>query len=114
MTLITPEHMTAETDELYLSLKEEVSGLRRQLEAQRKRAFSGEEIDATAVSKTVQQCTEAIGRCHKAEIHLNELQSKRAGIAQGGYALDLDAAKNKVRCALDNLRCVRERSDVSE
>jgi chromosome segregation ATPase len=105
MTMITPEQEIARMEELYASVQETVSGLRREIENLKQQAESGEEINATAVAKTVQSISDAIGRCQKAELQLNDCRNRQAGIARGGYALDLDKARAEIGCRLDRLRC---------
>ena len=104
MTLITPEKEAAEIEELYASVRNAVADLRRKMEILQEQVTSGEDINATAVTKTFQTISDTIGRCQKAELLLHDCRNRQAGIARGGYALDLDRARAEIGCKLDRLR----------
>ena len=104
MTLITPGHEDAHTDELLLSGQGSLRELRREFEALKERVQSGEDVKTTEFSSRRSKLSDVLVSCQKLETTLAEIRKKRSGIAQGGYALDLDAAGVEVRCALGRLR----------
>lgn len=114
MTMITPEQEMARTEELFASVVAHLSDLRREIESLKDKAKSGEDVSLTAVKQTAQQTADAIGRCHKVETLLNECRNRQAGIAKGGYALDLERARAEIGCKLDRLRRCRNPEQVSE
>mgnify|MGYP003646843205 CR=1 FL=1 len=105
MTLITPEQEVADSEELLASLKRAIGDLREEIEGLRKQIRSGEEVNETATSRAVGKVAGMVGTCIKLETHLNECRNRQAGIARGGYALDLDRARAEIGCKLDRLRC---------
>ncbi len=107
MTVSTPAHHLdelAETEALFASVKRTLAELRQEIESLKERARAGEDINATAAAKTISSVSDVIGRCQKAELMLYDCRNKRAGIARGGYALDLDQARADIGCKLDRLR----------
>ncbi|WP_259987047.1 hypothetical protein [Sulfitobacter sp. S190] len=115
MTVLTPAHADAElaeTEELFLSVRRALADLRVELESLKQRAQAGEEINGTAASKTIASVGDAVGRCQKAELLLNDCRNKQAGIARGGHALDLDRARADIGCKLDRLRCTADPGGV--
>lgn len=95
----------AEAEAMFASVHRSLAELREALESLKQQAISGEEIDATATTKTVSQLSEAVARCQKAGLILYDCRNKQAGIARGGYALDFDKARADIGCKLDRLRC---------
>ncbi len=95
----------AEAEDLFASVKRSLIELREAVESLKEQARAGEKIDATTTAKTVAQLAETVGRCHKAEVFLNDCRNKQLGIARGGYALDIDKARADIGCKLDRLRC---------
>ena len=114
MTMITPEHEIAESEELLSSLKDAIGDLRREVESLKKQARSGEEINETAATKVIGKVTSIVGNCAKVETYLNECRNRQAGIARGGYALDLDKARVEIGGKLDRLRRCGGTRSVSE
>lgn len=111
MTLITPGHEDARTDELLLSIQDSLGDLRREFKALTERVEAGEDVKATEFNAKKSRLNDMVASCQKLETTLAEVRKKRSGIAQGGYALDLDAAGVEVRCALARLRtCCGARS----
>lgn len=95
----------AEAEALFASVQRSLAELREALECLTNQARTGEEIDATSANRTVSQLSDTVGRCQKAGMILNECRNKHAGIARGGYALDMDKARADIGCKLDQLRC---------
>jgi hypothetical protein len=113
MTLITPELVASQTEDLLNSVIISVRDLRKEIEDLKQQVRTGEAI-ATNGSKTVTQAVSLLETCQKVENRLVECRSKHAGIARGGYALDLEKARAEIGCKLDRLRCTRVASAVSE
>ena len=104
MTLITPDERTSKTADLLRSLEDELGELRRQAEDLRKQLRTGEDADLVDASRRVDKASSLIRSCQKAEETLNECYNKQTGIAQGGYALDLDKARSEIESRLARLR----------
>ena len=104
MTKITLEEDIARSAEILGSLQDTVRELRRQVENMAAQAKEGNTLDETALKKTLTQVSGMIGHCAKAENTLNECRRQQAGIARGGYALDLGKARADIGCKLDRLR----------
>jgi hypothetical protein len=108
MTMITPEEEIAQAAELLNVLYDAIRTLRREIEGLANAVQSGEGINETAASQTLRNAPALLMQCVKAENFLNECRSKQAGIARGGYALDLDRARDDIGRKLDRLRrCYR-------
>ncbi len=103
--MITTEQVIAASEELLSSLKSAIGDLSREIEGLKSQAQSGEEITETATSKAVGKIAGMVGTCIKVENYLNECRDRQAGIARGGYALDLEQARTEIGCKLDKLRC---------
>ncbi|WP_299693178.1 hypothetical protein [uncultured Tateyamaria sp.] len=104
MTLITPDAEEARTDELLLSVQASLAEMRRHFQALTERADAGEEIKETEVNGHLASLTKAVFSVQKAEAQLGEVRKARTGIVQNGYAIDHDAARAEIRCALGRLR----------
>ncbi|MEW9918554.1 hypothetical protein AB2B41_02985 [Marimonas sp. MJW-29] len=110
MTTVTQDQEIARGEELLDTLRDAVTALRRDIEEQTDRVQSGE-TNVTEVKITLNKLREMMGYCAKMEVFLNDCRSKQAGIATGGYALDLDRARVEIGCKLDRLRrCGRPRA----
>ena len=114
MTLITPGHEDARTDELLLSVQDSLGELRREFKILKERVAEGEDVKTTEFSSRRSRLNDVMVSCQRLETKLAEVRHKRSGIAQGGYALDLDAARVEVRCALGRLRTCAGARSVSE
>lgn len=104
-TPVPPLDELAEAEALFASVYRSLAELREALEGLKEQATAGEEINATTASKTVSQLSETVARCQKAGLILNDCRNKQAGVARGGFALDLDKARADIGCKLDRLRC---------
>lgn len=114
MTLITPGLEEARTDELLLDVHNSLSDLRREFRALKERVEAGEDVKDTEFKSKGSNLSNVLVSCQKLETTLAEVRQKRSRIAQGGYALDLDAAGVEVRCALGRLRTCGGAGGVSE
>ncbi|WP_386626987.1 hypothetical protein [Sulfitobacter geojensis] len=101
----------ARGSELLASLHDAITDLRQEIEGLAQQRQSENTIDETAAKQSLGKLRELVTQCAKAENYLNECKSKQAGIAKGGYALDLDRARVEIGCKLDRLRrCGRPRA----
>lgn len=113
-TPVPPLDELAEAEALFASVYRSLAELREALEGLKEQATAGEEINATTASKTVSQLSETVARCQKAGLILNDCRNKQAGVARGGFALDLDQARADIGCKLDRLRCSIGSGDIPE
>ncbi len=114
MTMITPEQEIATSEEHFKALQSAIRDLRREIESLREQATSGEELNETAASKALGKASGMVATCVKVESYLNDCRNRQAGIARGGYALDLDRARAEIGCKLDRLRRCGAARPVSE
>lgn len=114
MTLITPEERILETAELLRSIHESIRGLRQAAEDLRRQIVAGEDAELAGATKQFGQVQSLIRNCQTVEAQLAEQYNRQAGIAHGGYALDLDAARVEVGCRLARLRACCGARPVSE
>jgi antitoxin (DNA-binding transcriptional repressor) of toxin-antitoxin stability system len=105
MTILTPEHVASEAENLLNSVIGSIKDLRQELEDLKERVRAGEGLEKTQDSRTVASATTLLKTCQEVENRLVECRSKSAGIARGGYALDLERARTEIGCKLDRLRC---------
>ena len=107
MTLQTVETVSSETESLLNSVIGTIQDLRAELEALKDRVREGDGLEPTKDSKTVATAKTLLRTCQDVENRLVECRSKSAGIAQGGYALDLERARAEIGCKLHRLRCTK-------
>ncbi len=108
MTLKSPDELTSEAAELFRSLQRSIRDLRQMAEDLRLRIGTGGEADLTRNARDISGAEALIRACQKMEICLVEQQYKQAGIVQGGYALDLERARDEIGCRLARLRACRD------
>ncbi|WP_425045424.1 hypothetical protein [Primorskyibacter sp. S87] len=113
MTLITPEERVSQTAELLLSLETSIRALRQAAEELRRQIVTGEDADLAGAGKQLGQVDGLIRSCQKVETSFVEQQNRQAGIAQGGYALDLEQARFEIGCRLARLRTCCSQGKVS-
>lgn len=114
MTLITPELVASQTEDLLNSVIGSIQDLRKELESLKQQVRTGEDPEAPRAMKQVTQTVSLLETCQKVENRLVECRSKHAGIAQGGYALDLEKARADIGCKLDRLRCTHPAGPILE
>lgn len=114
MTLLTPENVASESESLLNSVIGSIKELRNELEDLKEKVRAGEGLEKTQDSKTVATATSLLRTCQEVENRLVECRKKSAGIAQGGYALDLDRARAEIGCKLARLRCTGRAGPVPE
>ncbi len=114
MILITPAERISATEELIHSVHESIRDLRRAAEDLRERILSGEEGDLAGNGKRMGQAQGLIRDCQKLEAQLVEYLNREAGIAQGGYALDLEIARDEIGGRLARLRAAGRTGAVSD
>ncbi len=105
MTLITLEHVESQTEDLLNSVLGSVRDLRKELEDLKERVRSSDGAVTAQGAKTVTQAVSLLETCQKVENRLVECRTKHAGIAHGGYSLDLERARATIGSKLDRLRC---------
>ncbi len=113
MTHITPEVEIALNEDRLLSLTKVVADLRKQIEDLKEDAQTGGKIDKAKVSQVLRDFNLAVLACTNAENKLDDCRSKKAGIARGGYALDMEKARAEIGCKLDQLRKCHDAGEVS-
>jgi hypothetical protein len=114
MTLITPEERFSRTAELLASLEDSVRELRQQVQDLTKQIEAGEDADLVSGQRRVAAAEALVKTCQKVEANLVEQHYRQVGIAQGGYALDLEQARSEIGCRLARLRACANPREVSE
>ncbi|MEL6621005.1 MAG: hypothetical protein AAFP16_19185 [Pseudomonadota bacterium] len=114
MSLITPEDEESRAEELLTDVQDSLRDLRSAFRALKERADAGEVLKNTEIKARFSELSTTLVNCHRLEMNLAEVRSKRSCIAQGGFALDLDAARAEVRCALGRLRPCCGAGEISE
>lgn len=104
MTLLTPEHVESETEHLLNSMIGSIKDLREELENLKDRVRAGEGLEKPQNKQMVVSAATLLRTCQEVENRLVECRRKSAGIAKGGYALDLERARAEIGCKLDRLR----------
>ncbi|MEX0312230.1 MAG: hypothetical protein AB3N17_18500 [Tateyamaria sp.] len=113
MTLITPEAEEARSEELVSSMQASLAELRQTIQAFTEEAGAGEDLKETEVKRQLSSLTTLVVSLQGAEQKLDKFREARSGIAQNGYAFDLDLARAEVRCALGRLRACGGAGTVS-
>ena len=85
MTLITPEHVESQTEDLLNSVIGSIRDLRKELEDLKERVRATDGAVTAQNSKAVTQAASLLETCQKVENRLVECRTKNAGIAHGGY-----------------------------
>ncbi|MBM2292877.1 hypothetical protein JQX09_17245 [Sulfitobacter pseudonitzschiae] len=104
MINITPDEDAAQIQQALGTVYRELGELREQLAALKEEARDRGDADAKDVRATVASLRSSLETCMKLETQVAECRRKQSHIAQGGYALDLDAARAEVGCRLARLR----------
>jgi hypothetical protein len=104
MTLHTPGEQEARTTEALSAAHDEITSLRRAIATFTKKVKAGEDVTKTEARSAMSALSELMRNCIKLEVQIGELKSSRSDIAQGGYAIDHDAARAEIRCALGRVR----------
>lgn len=113
MKLITPEDVSGEAEALLASVHRSVRDLREEIEDLKQRVRAGEETDQKAAAQLA-SAEKLIRTCQSVEKCLVEHRNRNAGVARGGYALDLDRARFEIGCRLHRLRSCCGEGEVSE
>ncbi|MEM8692908.1 MAG: hypothetical protein AAGG57_13630 [Pseudomonadota bacterium] len=113
MTMITPNEDEADILDLMLSVQKEVTRLRKQIETFTDEVRSGEETKPAEVRASIRDIRNALVECQKVERELHAARRQRSEIVGGGFALDLDAVRSEVGCALNRLRTCCGAGEVS-
>ena len=114
MKLTTLEDPVVQTSDLLQSLQASVRSLRKTVEELKHRIENGQLADMGSGSKELAAAEGLLRACQKVETSLVEQRNRQAGIAQGGYALDLEQARFEVGCRLARLRACCKQGRVSD
>ncbi|MGB3244649.1 MAG: hypothetical protein WBB25_08950 [Sulfitobacter sp.] len=104
MTLLTPETEIALSEDRLASLVQMIRDLRKQIEALKQDAEDGGKMNRTETTNALSELNKVVLACTKTENHLDDCRNRQAGIARGGYALDLDKARADIGSKLDRIR----------
>lgn len=105
MSVISVGNEHDEVEARYVSILATVSRIRSRLEELAEELETGDHVNCSAINEQLRELPKTIANCHKAELHLNDQRKQDAGIAQGGYALDLEEARREIACRLARLGC---------
>lgn len=114
MTLLTPGQEEARTTEALSAAHDEITSLRQAIADLTMKVQTGEDVTRSEVKAALAAMPDLIRTCLKLEAQIGELKSSRSKIAQAGYAIDHDAARHEIRCALGRLRACCGAGSVSE
>ena len=106
MTLITTDTSAFPLNENLDAIREQLEALRADLVAMQARLKDGDVAAVKDSHKTVTEIRHWMRIAMELEMDFAKRQQKQAGIV-GSYAIDFDAARDRVRCRLDRLRACR-------
>ena len=112
MIVTLPDQRASETEELLQSLHASVRRARQKIEDLLSRVDTEEEAADPGLAKRISALETLIANCHKIEVKYVERLYHDSGIVQGGYALDLDAARAEIGGRLDRLRDTGDPGEV--
>ncbi len=104
MTLITADTQSAATQELLQTFLARIRDLRIVIDGLNQRAADGEDIDLAMAQKLLSPSEGLVKTCLKLEANFADQKNRELGIAQGGYAIDVDKARFEIGCRLARLR----------
>lgn len=104
MTLITPDTDSARTQELLETFLARIRDLRIVIDGLTQRVANGEDIDVAMAQKLLSPAEGLVKTCLKLEASFAEQKTRERGIAQGGYAINMDQARFEIGCRLARLR----------
>lgn len=114
MTLHTPGEEEARTTEALSAAHDEITSLRQAIADLTKKVKTGEDVTTTEAKLATSALPDLVRTCLKLEALIGELKASRSQIAQAGYAIDHDAARAEIRCALGRVRPCCGARPVSE
>lgn len=106
MTLITTDTSAFPLNENLEAIQEQLEALRAEMAAMQARLKDGDIAAVKDGQKTVTEIRHWLRIAMELEMDLAKRQQKQAGIV-GSYAIDFDAARDRIRCRLDRLRACR-------
>ena len=112
--ILTSEERLSATRDLLGSLHQTIRRLRHRAEMICENLQERDETEIGDIGKKVAAVEGLIKTCQKVEISLVEQEQTRTGIAQGGYALDLEEARAEVGGRLDRLHAESDPDGFSE
>jgi hypothetical protein len=104
MILTTEAEDSSLLDEEIASIARQLREMRHDLEDFQASLAAGDLEEAREAGKAVSSIKQWIRLAIEAEMLLATRRRNSAGIARGGYALDLDAARREIAARLDRLR----------
>jgi hypothetical protein len=104
MTTMTPDEEITTREDRLASLVKVIGDLRQRIEVLATEGQSGGKLNKIEIAKVLSELNTAVVTCAKVETALDEHRNKQAGIARGGFALDLVQARADIGCKLDQLR----------
>lgn len=106
MTLITTDTSAFPLNENLNAIQEQLEALRAEMAAMQARLKDGDIAVVKDGQKTVTEIRHWLRIAMELEMDFAKRQQKQAGIV-GSYAIDFDAARDRIRCRLDRLRACR-------
>ncbi|SLN50684.1 hypothetical protein ROJ8625_02511 [Roseivivax jejudonensis] len=103
MALITFEDRVSELEEDRDAIAETLRSIRTELTELRSRAEAGDLGERTETARLLGDVRYWLKAARETEGEIAAFRKEKAGIAYG-YGLDLDAARNEVRCRIHRLR----------
>ena len=104
MTVITANTDSAATQELLQTFLARIRDLRIIIDGLNQRVADGEDIDFAMAQKLLSPSEGLVKTCLKLEASFADQKNRELGIAQGGYAIDLEQARFEIGCRLARLR----------
>ena len=113
MTLITTDDSAFPLNDSLNDIRDQLETLRADMAAMQARLKDGEITAVKDGQKTMTEIRQWLRIAIDLEIEFAKRQQKQDGIV-GSYALDFDAARDRIRCRLDRLRSCRGTGRISE
>lgn len=113
MTLITTDDSAFPLNDSLKDIRDQLETLRADMAAMQARLKDGEIEAVKDGQKTMTEIRQWLRIAIDLEMEFAKRQQKQDGIV-GSYALDFDAARDRVRCRLDRLRTCRGTGRISE
>ena len=104
MTVITANTDSVATQELLQTFLARIRDLRIVIDGLNQRVVDGEDIDFAMAQKLLWPSEGLVKTCLKLEASFADQKNRELGIAQGGYAIDLEQARFEIGCRLARLR----------
>ena len=106
MALITPDEGASDLSDVAASVERQLRDMRGDLEDLQTKLKTNDYDDLPTTKLLRTEIRQWLKLAIEAEVHLEQRKKTETGIA-GGYALDLDAARDSIGGRLDRLRRAR-------